>query len=58
MAVPSEDDPDTMAMLCLLCHQILEVFGPEDLAEEGHSLGDPEGDEWDEKLGEWGVDPW
>jgi hypothetical protein len=42
MAVPKEDDPNVMAMVCLDCHEILEVFGPGDLEDEGHSLGDPD----------------
>jgi len=58
MAVPSEDDPRQMAMLCLQCHTVVDTFGPEALGEIGESLGDPEGDEWDEKAEEWGPGPW
>jgi len=49
MFVPSEDDPDVMADVCLLCNTVLGVVIPGDpeLEEIGDSLGDPEGDEWD-----------
>jgi hypothetical protein len=46
MFVPTEDDPDVMAQICLQCHEILAVVGPDDpeLEEIGHSLGDPDPD--------------
>lgn len=49
MAVPLEDDPDQLAMICLQCETVLYTYGPDDpeLEAEGDSLGDPEGDEWD-----------
>lgn len=50
MFVPREGDPEVMADVCLLCHQVLGSTYPGDpeLADIGDSLGDPEGDEWDE----------
>jgi len=48
MFVPSEDDPDVMADVCLLCKTVLGVVTPgAELEEIGDSLGDSEGDEWD-----------
>jgi hypothetical protein len=44
MFVPSEDDPDVMAQICLQCDTILAVVDPLDgeLEDIGHSLGDPD----------------
>lgn len=44
MFVPSEDDSQTMADLCLLCHEIVGVSGPNDpeITAIGESLGDPD----------------
>lgn len=44
MFVPSEDNPEVMAQVCLQCHQILAVIVPDDgeLEDIGHSLGDPD----------------
>ncbi len=44
--VPSEDDPEVMAQICLNCHEVLAVVEPDDgeLEDIGHSLGDPEED--------------
>ncbi len=47
MFVPSEDDPELMADLCLKCHKVLGFSGPDDpeLAEIGDGLGDPDPEE-------------
>ena len=47
MFVPVEGEGDLMADVCLKCDAVLEIYD-DDLEEEGGSLGDPEGDEWDE----------
>jgi hypothetical protein len=54
MFVPHEDDPNTLVDLCLLCHRVMGTTGPGDpeLEAIGDSLGDPEGDEWDDFY-EW-----
>ena len=55
MFIPREDDPSVLVDLCLLCDEIQGVTytGDPELEEIGASLGDPEGDEWDEHYDEW-----
>jgi hypothetical protein len=48
MFVPSEDDPEVMAQICLQCHEILAVAYPDDgeLEAIGDSLGDPDEEDY------------
>ena len=41
VSIPSEDDPQTMALVCRLCHKVVDVFRTDDLGAEGDDLGDP-----------------